>query len=204
MNESTILEALKYFWALMDFGVIGIVLLSGYFAGRYLNQPAITKHVGTAWRTLIVSAVFVAIYVALLKKDGGTFVYTKLFVSYVTATSLYELIVKAIANYLPSQFNLNNNNTVNKTVFWGIPSSSYGQLVTYIDGVAVQGQVTVQNLPNYDSSFSFVQEYNSTNMVLTRNGLTIAQLTLNNGQSGYNVNSVICEWNGTRPIRPPR
>lgn len=107
MNESTILEALKYFWALMDFGVIGIVLLSGYFAGRYLNQPAITKHIGTAWRTLIVSAVFVAIYVALLKKDGGTFVYTKLFVSYVTATSLYELIVKAIGNYLPSQLKIN-------------------------------------------------------------------------------------------------
>lgn len=100
--------------------------------------------------------------------------------------------------------NSNTQNQVNKTVFWGIPSSNYGQLVTHIDGVAVQGQVTVQNLPNYDSSFSFVQEYNSTNMVLTRNGLAIAQLTLNNGQSVYNVNSVICEWNGTRPIRPPR
>lgn len=107
MNETSILEALmqalKYFWALMDFAVIGIVLLSGYFAGRYLNQPIITKHVGTAWRTLIVSVVFVAIYVIALKKDGGSFEYTKLFVSYVTATSLYELIIKTIGNYLPSQ-----------------------------------------------------------------------------------------------------
>lgn len=112
MNESTFLEALmqalKYFWALMDFAIIGIVLLSGYFAGRYLNQPFITKHLGTAWRTLIVSAVFTVLYVIFLKKDGGSFEYTKLFVSYVTATSLYELIIKGIANYIPSRLKSNN------------------------------------------------------------------------------------------------
>lgn len=202
MNETAILEAFKMFWALMDFVVIGIVLLSGYFAGRYLNQPVITKHVGTAWRTLIVSGIFVAIYVIAVKKDGGSFQYTKLFVSYVTATSMYELIIKAIGNYLPSY--LKTNNQMNKTVFWGLPLSNYGQLVTHIGGVPVTGQVTVNNLPSYDSSFSFVQEYNSTNMVLTHNGLSLITITLNNGQQSYDVNSVICEWNGTRPIRPPR
>lgn len=160
MEENTILAALKMFWALMDFGVIGIVLLSGYFAGRYLTSPFISKHIGTAWRTLIVSAIFTAIYVLVVKKDGGSFEYTKLFVSYVTATSFYELFIKMLAKYIPSLPNSQTQNQMNHWVFEtnGAPLSSVNDLVMSVgnqsfgNGIAAsaisqqtQGQYYVEN-----------------------------------------------------------
>lgn len=201
MEENTILSALKMFWSLMDFGVIGIVLLSGYFAGRYLTSPFISKHISTAWRTLLVSAIFTAIYVLVVKKDGGSFEYTKLFVSYVTATSFYELFIKMLAKYIPSLPNSQTQSQMNKTVFWDIQSLQHS--VVSINGVAAPTGMTVLGLPNYNQNFSIGADNTSVN-VLMHSGLNSVSLVLSNGQSNYTVNSVICEWNGTRPIRPPR
>lgn len=101
MNENTLTSAFNMFVALLDPIVIGLVLISGYFSGKYLNWSWLNKHVSTAWKTLIFSAILVAIYIVAVRRDGGSFTYTKVLISYFVATSFYELIIKALGDKFP-------------------------------------------------------------------------------------------------------
>lgn len=84
----------------LDYVVIILVILSGEFQKRYLADiKSIGKlKINGAWATLMVSAVFTIAYALLVKLSGA---YSrdlplKWFLSYVTATSLYELFLKAL------------------------------------------------------------------------------------------------------------
>lgn len=89
---------------------------------------------------------------------------------------------------------------MNKTVFWGIPPSSFSQLVVEIDGVAVQGQVTVSGLPAYNSTFSIGLDTTNVN-VLMHDGNNPVTLKLSNGQTFYFSTSVVADFIGNRPVR---
>lgn len=89
---------------------------------------------------------------------------------------------------------------MNKTVFWGIPTSSFSHLVAEINGVAVQGQVTVSGLPAYNSSFSIGLDTTNVN-VLMHDGNNPVTLKLSNGQTFYFSSSVVADFIGNRPVR---
>lgn len=91
-------------------------------------------------------------------------------------------------------------NNMNNTVFWSIPTSAFGQLVSEINGVAVQGQVTVQGLPNYDSNFSIGLDTTNVN-VLMHDSNNPVTLKLSNGQTFNFHTSVVADFIGNRPIR---
>lgn len=89
---------------------------------------------------------------------------------------------------------------MSKTVFWGIPTSSFSHLVAEINGVPVQGQVTVSGLPAYNSSFSIGLDTTNVN-VLMHDGNNPVTLKLSNGQTFYFSSSVVADFIGNRPVR---
>lgn len=83
--------------------IVGIVLLSGFFQKRYLCIIKISKNdsYDSAVKTLIVSLVACAIWIALDKSTLGTPTpWASYFISYFTATSLYELIIQPFSNWI--------------------------------------------------------------------------------------------------------
>lgn len=96
------IEFLKQISAPIDMVLIMLVILSGIFQKKYLQD----LNFKGAWRTLLVSAVFTIIYGLLMMLAGK---YTKdlplkWFYSYVTATSLYQMFLeKFIGKFFPDQ-----------------------------------------------------------------------------------------------------
>ena len=95
-------------WAAMDPYVILLIIMGGYFQRYYWkSETKIGKiFILPAWKTLIVGTLFVIIYTLITKYDG-TFApsYVKqAFLSYVFATSAYELILGPITHMIEKKF----------------------------------------------------------------------------------------------------
>lgn len=83
----------------IDWVVIVIVLCSGFFQSRYLAN----WKVQSASKTLLVSFVASAIYIALMKNPENGKNWAGYFLSYFFSTSLYELLVKPFTNWISSK-----------------------------------------------------------------------------------------------------
>jgi hypothetical protein len=79
-------------FSFLDVIVTVLVIVSGFAATRFWSSGKPSM----AWKTVIVSAVFVAVYtlIAYFTEQITEAYYSKCFVSYTVATSLYELILK--------------------------------------------------------------------------------------------------------------
>lgn len=93
----------------IDFIIVGLVLASGFFQGRYLTGITLSKNSSydSALKTLFVSAVFSAIYIILIKDPEKASNWSKYFLSYVFATSLYELLVQPFTKWIQSKLDKN-------------------------------------------------------------------------------------------------
>lgn len=78
--------------------VVLLVLMGGFFAKRYMAE----LNINNAVKTLLVGTVFTAVYLLILHMSGGLQKadYTKYFVSYCVATSLYEILIKKLMDLL--------------------------------------------------------------------------------------------------------
>src|SRR5690242_20634419 len=94
----------------IDFLIVAIVLASGFFQKLYLKAFYLSKNESydSALKTLLVSALFSAIYIVLLKDPDKASNWSKYFLSYVFATSLYELLISPFTNWLKNKFGNNN------------------------------------------------------------------------------------------------
>lgn len=102
------MEFFSKVWAAMDPIVILLIIMGGYFQRYYWKQQTKVGRIFVlpAWKTLIVGTLFVIIYTLITKYDG-TFTpsYVKqAFLSYVFATSAYELILGPITHMIEKKF----------------------------------------------------------------------------------------------------
>jgi hypothetical protein len=86
----------------LDFLIVGIVLVSGFFQRMYLKGFRLSKDgsYDQALKTLLVSAIFSTIYILLIKNPGQSSNWAKYFLSYVFATSLYELLITPFMRWI--------------------------------------------------------------------------------------------------------
>lgn len=78
----------------IDWMAVLLVILGGLFAKKYGKSFKIDA----ALKTLLVGSVFITAYIALLGVSGGLHKedYTKYFISYCFATTLYEILLKRL------------------------------------------------------------------------------------------------------------
>lgn len=83
--------------------VVLLVLMGGFFSKRYMSEI----NINNALKTLIVGTMFTGIYLIVLSISGNLQKadYTKYFVSYCTATSLYEILIKKLMDLLKQKTN---------------------------------------------------------------------------------------------------
>lgn len=86
----------------LDLVIIGVVLASGFFQKMYLKGFYFSKDKSydSALKTLLVSAVFSAVYIVLIKNPEKANNWAKYFLSYVFATSLYELLITPFIRWI--------------------------------------------------------------------------------------------------------
>lgn len=89
----------------LDFIIVGIVLVSGFFQKMYLKGFRFSKDASydSALKTLLVSAIFSTVYILLVKNPDRADNWAKYFLSYVFATSLYELLVSPFIKWIKSK-----------------------------------------------------------------------------------------------------
>lgn len=88
--------------------IIVLVLGSGFWAKNYLKKWTgirLGKYfvgLSVAWKTLIVGTVFTAIYILIVSKGVGVSkeMWIESFVSYIFATSFYELILAPVSEWI--------------------------------------------------------------------------------------------------------
>lgn len=80
----------------IDLIAVALVILGGMFAKKYANN----WKVNNATKTLLFGSLFMAIYLLILQMSGELFKedWSKYFVSYCVATSLYEIFKKVIVD----------------------------------------------------------------------------------------------------------
>ena len=102
----------------IDILIVLMVLAGGFWAKTYLDtwthirigswRPAFSN----AWKTLIVGTILCAVYLAIRKSSGDLIDGEEIkrsFVSYVFATSFYELILGPFTKFLQSKFGTSQN-----------------------------------------------------------------------------------------------
>lgn len=100
------MELMSIIWdnitAHIDPIIVGLVLLSGFFSTRYLFE----LNIKDVYKTFIVGTILTAIYLFLLNVNGMLLRadYTKYFVSYTVATSLYEILLKRLTEFIANKF----------------------------------------------------------------------------------------------------
>ena len=84
--------------------IILLVILAGFFQKKYLCKWIISKDgkFDGALKTLLVSAVFAAVWIALSPERSKDDI-RQYFFSYVFATSLYELILRPFSKWIGSE-----------------------------------------------------------------------------------------------------
>ncbi len=88
--------------------IIILVLGSGFWAKNYLKKWTALRigkysvSVSTAWKTLIVGTIFTAIYILITSQgvDITKEMSIEFFVSYIFATSFYELILAPVSDWV--------------------------------------------------------------------------------------------------------
>lgn len=95
----------------LDFIVVAIVLVSGFFQKMYLKGIIFSKDdaYDSALKTLLVSAVFSTIYIFLIKDPDKSSNWSKYFLSYVFATSLYELLISPFVRFIKKKTGQTDN-----------------------------------------------------------------------------------------------
>lgn len=95
----------------VDLIAIAIVILGGLIGTKYFKWWDINN----ATKTLIFGTVFIGIYIAILQFAGQIAVtdYSKYFISYTVATSLYEIIKKILIEQIKGKYKNPNNNPLN-------------------------------------------------------------------------------------------
>lgn len=83
--------------------VVLLVLMGGFFSKRYMSEI----NINNALKTLIIGTIFTGVYLVVLSISGNLQKadYTKYFVSYCTATSLYEMLIKKLMDLLKQKTN---------------------------------------------------------------------------------------------------
>jgi len=86
----------------VDAIIVLLVLMSGFFQERYLRGFKISKDsdLDGALKTLIVSGIFSVIYIVLLMDESSRHNWSKYFLSYVSATSLYQLVIGPFVKFI--------------------------------------------------------------------------------------------------------
>lgn len=89
----------------LDLIIIGIVLCSGFFQKMYLKGFSLSKDPSydSALKTLFVSGVASAIYIFAAKDPAQGNDWAKYFISYFTATSLYEMLISPFVRWVKSK-----------------------------------------------------------------------------------------------------
>lgn len=95
----------EFFNSLMDkidIYVVVIVLCSGFFQSRYFKAFYISKDPSydSALKTLALSFVISVIYILLAKDPNSATNWSKYFISYFAATSLYELLISRFVDWI--------------------------------------------------------------------------------------------------------
>lgn len=111
-------DYLKDKWNL-DIIIIGIVFLSGFFQEKYLCDAKLVKdaRLDASIKTLAVSFIASSIYIVLMYKeakhnstDGTVFLpWAKYFISYFTATSLYDLGIRPLRKWITKKLGDDDN-----------------------------------------------------------------------------------------------
>lgn len=93
----------------LDGYIILIVLCAGFFQAKYFKGFHLVKDESydAALKTLALSFVVSVIYIMLVRNPDNVYNWSKYFVSYFTATSLYELIIDPFRQWVLKK--LSNN-----------------------------------------------------------------------------------------------
>jgi len=85
----------------IDITIVVIVLLSGFFQARYIKfKVAKDPSYNSAIMTLLLSAVVSIFYIWLIKNPNNATNWAKYFMSYFAATSLYELLISKLVDFV--------------------------------------------------------------------------------------------------------
>jgi hypothetical protein len=89
----------------LDFVVVGLVLLSGFFQKRYFRGFKLSNDdsYDSALKTLILSGIVSTVYILLIKDPEKATNWSKYFISYFAATSLYELLINPFTKWIQSK-----------------------------------------------------------------------------------------------------
>lgn len=223
MNETTILESIQHSY--LDYIIYLLVGFGGVIAHSLNKVRTLTEDYGKANLTLtfkqylqkdkygiMLSFLVVFLWLALFGEaaiyNPKILTFTRVSFFAMGALGSYGLqswmgrAKKELQNAIDEKTNILEDLTsnMNKTVFWAIPTSSFSHLVAEINGVAVQGQVTVSGLPAYNSTFSIGLDTTNVN-VLMHDGNNPVTLKLSNGQTFSFSTSVVADFIGNRPVR---
>ncbi len=94
----------------LDPYIFTLVLASGYFQKQYLKGVKFIDKMNGDHKTLFVSGIFSAIYVFILYTTSHPNLSEKIlgfFVTFVSATSFYRILVKPFNKYITSKFGSN-------------------------------------------------------------------------------------------------
>jgi hypothetical protein len=94
-----ILTSVGSFLTALGINYMYVVLFvgAGYIQKTYLSGY---KKLGPVWRTLLLGSLFSVVYAFLLRNPGEKQTWVEFAASYVFATSMYELWIKDLVNWL--------------------------------------------------------------------------------------------------------
>lgn len=97
----------------IDLIIVVLVILSGFFQEKYLESVTISKNLrlNASLKTLFLSAIVSTIYIVLVYRDvknnslrngvpADPMPWAKYFISYFTATSFYDFIIKPFRRFI--------------------------------------------------------------------------------------------------------
>lgn len=107
-----IFSAVTQFFTAMKINPMYVLL---WVAAGYIQKEYFTWFVkfGEAWKTLILGSFFSVIYAFLLRDFGAKGTWVEFAASYVFATSMYELFIKALVNKIIAYANKWFDNKLN-------------------------------------------------------------------------------------------
>lgn len=93
----------------MDIYIVVIVLCAGFFQSRYFKGFTWSKDASydSALKTLALSALVSVIYIWLIKDPEKASNWSKYFISYFAATSLYELLISKFVDWVKDKTGFN-------------------------------------------------------------------------------------------------
>lgn len=84
--------------------IVFLIIAGGYFQGLYLQLKIFTKNVGydKTLKTLLAGTFFVLIYLTILSFTNSfpKEIWGKIFISYVVATSFYDIILRPFNEFI--------------------------------------------------------------------------------------------------------